>query len=95
MSRCTGQKAHFPRTRSSHAQATAYDLGQQYVEHTGKAVDYGFLLTVEKAKQAVEYTGVAEYASKAIEATNNVIISSVRQRSVCPTSHSEAEEAVC
>lgn len=41
-------------------------------------MDYGFLLTVEKAKQAVEYTGVAEYASKALETTNNVIINSVR-----------------
>ena len=52
-------------------------MGQKYVEHTGRAVDYGFLLTVEKTKQAIDYTGVADYASKAVEVTNQAIISSV------------------
>ena len=65
--------------RRALSQETAYDVGAKYVEHTGRAVDYGFLLTVEKAKQAVEYTGVADMAAAAVEVTNQAIISSARR----------------
>ena len=59
---------------------TAQDLGAKYVEHTGRAVDYGFLNAVEKTKAAIEYTGVADYATRALEVTNQAIISSARAR---------------